>query len=97
MDSPIEIGWCELLADQGYAVERVIPARTRRYGGLDNADKRADHEAVIVARRREERGTTLENGSGSSQEVPRKSKRLSELTEHLVVFTRLTASLRCCG
>jgi hypothetical protein len=51
VDSPIEVGWCELLADQGYTVEQVIPARTRRYGGLDNADKRAEHEVVIVARR----------------------------------------------
>ena len=35
----------------GKRIEDVIPVVTQRYGGLGNADKRADHEVVIVARR----------------------------------------------
>jgi hypothetical protein len=51
VDSPIGDGWQALLREAGYTIEDVIPVITQRYGGLDNADKRADHEVVIVARR----------------------------------------------
>jgi hypothetical protein len=49
VDEPISVGWQELLRDSGYVIREVIPVFTRRYGGLDNAEKRADHEVVIVA------------------------------------------------
>jgi len=49
VDEPIGDGWCRLLEAGGFTIESVIPAFTRRYGGLDNAEKRADHEVVIVA------------------------------------------------
>jgi hypothetical protein len=49
VDSPIGQGWQDLLRVDGYTIEDVIPVVTQRYGGLDNADKRADHEVVIVA------------------------------------------------
>jgi hypothetical protein len=49
VDLPISEGWQALLRDAGYTISEVIPAHTRRYGGLDNAEKRADHEVVIVA------------------------------------------------
>jgi hypothetical protein len=51
VDEPIGIHWCNLLMDAGYRVSDVRPAVTRRYGGLDNADKRATCEIVIVAER----------------------------------------------
>jgi hypothetical protein len=51
VDEPIAAGWQRLLIDHGYEIEQVIPAHTRRYGGLRNADKRADHEVVTVASR----------------------------------------------
>ena len=54
VDEPIGIRWCALLQDVGYRVCDVRPARTRRYGGLDNADKRASCEVVIVAARQPE-------------------------------------------
>jgi hypothetical protein len=38
-----------LLVADGYTIEDVIPVVTQRYGGLDNAEKRADHEVVIIA------------------------------------------------
>jgi hypothetical protein len=43
-DKPIYSGWRELLGE----VDEVIPAYTRRYRGLDNADKRAAFEVVLV-------------------------------------------------
>ena len=49
VDLPISEPWQELLREYSYTIERVIPVYTRRYGGLHNADKRADHEVVIVA------------------------------------------------
>jgi hypothetical protein len=49
VDLPISERWCALLIDDGYAISQVIPAYTHRYGGLDNAEKRAEHEVVIVA------------------------------------------------
>jgi hypothetical protein len=49
VDQPIADGWCGLLDDAGYLIEAAIPAYTRRYGGLDNADKRAAYEVVVVA------------------------------------------------
>jgi hypothetical protein len=51
VDLPIFERWQDLLIDAGYRIEQVIPAYTRRYGGLDNADKRAEYEVVIVATR----------------------------------------------
>lgn len=51
VDGPISEPWQALLADQGYEVPSVVPAFTRRYGGLANADKRATYEVVIVALR----------------------------------------------
>lgn len=51
VDDPINSAWQALLMEQGYRIVEVVPVRTRRYGGLDNADKRADHEVVIVADR----------------------------------------------
>jgi hypothetical protein len=49
VDLPISDGWRRLLVDHGYRIEQVIPAYTRRYGGLDNSNLRAEHEVVIVA------------------------------------------------
>jgi hypothetical protein len=49
VDAPIAEPWCRLLERHDYRITGVLPVHTRRYGGLDNADKRADHEAVIVA------------------------------------------------
>lgn len=49
VDSPIADGWVSLLAAKGYRIEDVIEVRTQRYGGLDNAEKRADYEVLIVA------------------------------------------------
>jgi hypothetical protein len=51
VDEPIADGWCGLLNDAGYLIERVVPAYTRRYGGLANADVRAEYEVVLVAER----------------------------------------------
>ena len=51
VDLPISEGWQDLLIGRGYTIQTVIPAYTRRYGGLDNAEKRAEHEVVIEARR----------------------------------------------
>jgi hypothetical protein len=51
VDAPISKGWCEVLEAHGYEVVAVTPVRTRRYGGLHNADQRADHEVLIEARR----------------------------------------------
>lgn len=51
VDEPIGERWQAVLIAEGYRVDQVIPAFTRRYGGLDNAEKRADHEVVIVAER----------------------------------------------
>jgi len=49
VDSPIGADWCRLLEQHGYRIVQIIPAYTQRYGGLDNADKRADFEVVIEA------------------------------------------------
>lgn len=51
VDSPIAPGWVDLMTAHGYRIKRVIPVYTRRYGGLDNAEKRAEYEVVIVAQR----------------------------------------------
>lgn len=48
VDEPIHHRWLHLLIGRGYDIKEIIPAYTRRYGGLDNADKRAEHEVVIV-------------------------------------------------
>ena len=49
VDEPISERWQSLLIEHGYRVADAVPVRTRRYRGLANADKRADHEVVIVA------------------------------------------------
>jgi hypothetical protein len=49
VDEPLRGGWCGLLDEAGFCIEEVIPAYTQRYGGLDNAEKRAEYEVVIVA------------------------------------------------
>jgi hypothetical protein len=41
--------WQALLIEAGYIIEQVVPAYTQRYGGLHNADKRAEYEVVVVA------------------------------------------------
>jgi hypothetical protein len=51
VDLPINSQWQMLLAEQGYEVNWMLPAFTRRYGGLDNADRRAGHEVVMFASR----------------------------------------------
>ena len=51
VDEPISARWCQLLEQHGFQILQVIPAFTRRYGGLDNAEKRAEYEVVIEARR----------------------------------------------
>jgi hypothetical protein len=51
VDEPIGDPWCHLLEQHSYQIAQVLPAYTRRYGGLDNADKRAEHEVVIIAAR----------------------------------------------
>jgi hypothetical protein len=51
VDAPISTPWCQVLEGHGYRVDRVLPAYTQRYGGLANAELRADHEVVIEAAR----------------------------------------------
>lgn len=51
VDLPIAERWEKLLDWHGYTVMEVVPAYTRRYGGLDNAEKRAEHEVVMRAER----------------------------------------------
>ena len=52
VDEPISERWQSLLIEHGYGVADRVPLHTRRYRGLANADKRADHELVIVAVRK---------------------------------------------
>lgn len=49
VDSPIADRWEWLLKDEGYKILDAIPVYTRRYGGLANADKRAEYEIVMEA------------------------------------------------
>jgi hypothetical protein len=51
VDEPISVEWQDLLRNNGFVIHDVIPVFTRRYGGLANAEKRADHEVIIVATR----------------------------------------------
>lgn len=51
VDAPIADGWESVLQGAGYTVTHTYPITTRRYGGLANAEKRADHEVLIVAER----------------------------------------------
>lgn len=51
VDEPISRGWWNLLRSHHYRFIDVIPVKTQRYGGLHNADKRADFEVVLVAER----------------------------------------------
>lgn len=51
VDEPICERWIELLHDAGYPLCSVTRAYTQRYRGLDNAEKRAEFEVVIVAER----------------------------------------------
>jgi hypothetical protein len=53
VDSPIARRWTDLLGDHGYTITAIIKIKTPRYGGLANAEKRADHEVLIVAVRRQ--------------------------------------------
>jgi hypothetical protein len=52
VDAPIGAEWEDLLEEHGYAVRVWIEVTTRRYGGLDNAEKRAPHEVVMEAWRK---------------------------------------------
>jgi hypothetical protein len=49
VDSPIAERWTDLLVSLGYSVVTNVQVKTQRYGGLSNADKRADHECLLVA------------------------------------------------
>lgn len=51
VDEPIGDQWCNLLIEHGYEIDAILPVHTQRYGGLDNAEKRAEHEVVILALR----------------------------------------------
>ncbi len=51
VDGPIAGEWVGLLVERNYCIEETVLAPTRRYRGLANADKRAEHEVVIVASR----------------------------------------------
>lgn len=51
VDEPISQGWQDILIADGFTVVSVEPVFTQRYGGLDNAEKRAEFEVVIVAER----------------------------------------------
>lgn len=51
VDMPIEVGWIGLLEANGYETYQAFSVTTRRYRGLANADKRAEHETIIVASR----------------------------------------------
>jgi hypothetical protein len=51
VDLPISEPWQNLLQKRGYRIDQVTPAYTQRYGGLDNAKVRAEHEVVILATR----------------------------------------------
>ncbi len=51
VDSPISDGWQRILTERGFTVSDVIPVCTQRYGGLHNAEKRAEFEVLIVAER----------------------------------------------
>jgi len=49
VDAPIARDWERLLEQHGYRVKTVIWVSTRRYGGLANAELRADHEVILEA------------------------------------------------
>jgi hypothetical protein len=51
VDGPLAEGWTGTLHTLGYRVDRAIPVYTQRYGGLHNADKRAEFEVLLVATR----------------------------------------------
>ena len=51
VDSPIADTWALMLNEYGYHIEQWIPVYTQRYGGLDNADKRAEYEILMVGTR----------------------------------------------
>jgi hypothetical protein len=51
VDGPIGDRWAGLLAEAGYRITATREVKTQRYGGLDNAEVRADHEVVLVATR----------------------------------------------
>jgi hypothetical protein len=54
VDSPIAAGWRSILEAQGFTVTDEIPVYTQRYGGLDNAEKRAEFEVVMICERTSE-------------------------------------------
>jgi len=49
VDNPIGNKWIKLLHSHGYHIRGVHPCYTKRYRGLDNAEKRAEYEVVIDA------------------------------------------------
>lgn len=51
VDSPIADTWALMLNECGYHIEQWTPVYTQRYGGLDNADKRAEYEILMVGTR----------------------------------------------
>lgn len=62
VDSPIGPGWEEILTEQGYDIDLTMPVYTQRYGGLDNAEKRAEFEVLILATRRTHNERTPTDG-----------------------------------
>lgn len=51
VDMPIAVEWVHLLRSHGYEMWNNWAVYTKRYRGLANADKRAEFEVVIEARR----------------------------------------------
>ncbi len=51
VDLPIRDGWCGLLMSYGYKIDAIAAVYTQRYGGLDNAKSRSEHEVLIEAHR----------------------------------------------
>jgi hypothetical protein len=52
VEESIADGWLEPLTSQGYRIERCFPVHTRRYRGLDNAEKRPSTRYTTRALRR---------------------------------------------
>ena len=64
VDEPIFLGWHRLLSDAGYHFTVTVPVRTRRYGGLANAERRAEFEVVILAVRQRNWHDSTTNNKG---------------------------------
>jgi hypothetical protein len=52
VDLPISEGWTQVLEGAGYRITGVVEVKTRRLGGVANAEKRAPHEVILVAEKR---------------------------------------------